>query len=253
MNLFQPPPITRFDLHFTLFGIPVRVHPLFWLMVVVFGLYSADLLSLLVWVVVVFISILVHELGHAFAMSLYGMRSRIVLHMMGGLAVPESTRWGGRSANVSLERYQGILISFAGPLAGFILVGLVLLGVVALGGTITTTPLFGVIPLPMAFIPLGGKVAYVIVRTFIWVNVFWGLINLIPVFPLDGGNITRNILLIADPGDGLRKSLWVSVVAGGLAAIVGLLLFASLYIALLFGFLAFQSYQALRGRVGSRF
>jgi stage IV sporulation protein FB len=244
MSLFQPPPITRYDLRFTLFGIPVRVHPLFWLMVVVFGLSSANLTALLIWIVVVFLSILAHELGHAFAMGLYGQDSSIVLHMAGGLTVP------GRWSNVSLGRYEEIFISFAGPLAGFILAGLVMLGVVALGGSISVAPVFGIIPLPVARMPLWGSVAVLIVRTFLWVNVFWGLINLVPVIPLDGGNITRNVLLIVDPVNGVRTSLWVSVVAGGLAAILGLLFLGSLYIALLFGYLAFRSYQTLRGRVG---
>ena len=242
MSLFQPPPITRFDLHFTLFGFPVRVHPLFWLVVVVFGLSSASITALLIWVVVVFISILVHELGHAFAMRMYGLDSRIVLHMAGGLTVP------GGWAGAALGRGEEILVSFAGPLAGFLLAGLVMGGVVGLGGSITLTR--AIIPFPMAVIPFRSRVPIMIVRTLLWVNVFWGLINLVPVIPLDGGNITRNVLLIADPLNGARKALWVSVVAGALVALLGLLLLRSIYIALLFGFLAYQSYQTLRGRVG---
>jgi len=80
------------------------------------------------------------------------------------------------------------------------------------------------------------------------VNIFWGLINLVPVFPLDGGNVARYALLQFDPRDGVRKSLWISVVAGGLVAVLGLVYFRSIYMAFLFGFLAFQSYQSLRNR-----
>jgi len=148
MSLFQPPPITRFDLHFTLFGFPVRVHPLFWLVVIVFGLSSASITALLIWVVVVFISILVHELGHAFAMRMYGLDSRIVLHMAGGLTVP------GGWAGAALGRGEEIIVSFAGPLAGFLLAGLVMGGVVGLGGSIRIAPAFGIIPLPVAVMPL---------------------------------------------------------------------------------------------------
>ena len=82
----------------------------------------------------------------------------------------------------------------------------------------------------------------------LWVNIFWGLINLVPVFPLDGGNVSRQLLLQADPMNGVRRSLWISVIAGALVAIAGLLLLRSIYMALLFGFLAFQSYQALQSR-----
>jgi len=88
----------------------------------------------------------------------------------------------------------------------------------------------------------------IFVSMLLWVNVFWGLINLLPVFPLDGGQVARNVLIQYDPWDGVRKSLWVSVVTGGILAVVGLIGFHSVYIAILFGFLAFQSYQSLQGR-----
>jgi membrane-associated protease RseP (regulator of RpoE activity) len=82
----------------------------------------------------------------------------------------------------------------------------------------------------------------------LWVNVFWGLVNLVPVYPLDGGSVTRNVLIQADPIDGVRKSLWISVIAGGLVALAALIFLRSIFMALLFGLLAFQSYQALQRR-----
>ncbi len=252
MTIFQSPPSTRYDLNFTLAGIRVRVHPLFWLMVLLFGA-SSDLLHLVVWVVVVFISIVVHELGHALAMAIYGQNSHIVLYLWGGLTVPEYVRWGSSRANVTPGPNQQIFISFAGPLAGFLLAGLVMLGVVAMGGSVTFTPLFGLIPLPSAQIPFGGRFVYSLVSAFIWINIFWGLINLMPVYPLDGGNISRHIFLKVDPMNGVRKSLWVSVIAGGIVATMGLLLFHSIFMVLLFGYLAYQSYQTLQGRAGFRF
>lgn len=253
MNFFQSPPVTRYDLNFTLAGIPVRVHPLFWLMTILFGASTANLIHLLIWVVVVFISILVHELGHAFALRIYGRESHIVLYLGGGLTVRGSTRWESRRATASLGRTQEIMISLAGPLAGFLLAALVMLCVAALGGTVTINALFGLIPLPAAYLPQAGFVANLLIMTFIWVNVFWGLINLMPVYPLDGGNIARQIFLKFDPWNGVRKSLWLSVGAGAVMACLGLFLFSSIYIALLFGYLAFQSYQTVQGRVGSRF
>lgn len=253
MNLFQPPPATRYDVRFILAGIPVRIHPFFWLVAILFGIASNDLISLLIWVVVVTISILVHELGHAFAMRRYGLESHIVLHIAGGLTVPESVRWGSVWASVSPNRKQEILISLAGPLAGFLLAAFVLLVVVALRGTITITAMFGLLPMPAAALPLAGRVANLIVMTFIGVNVFWGLINLMPVYPLDGGSIARNIWIGIDPWDGVRKSLWLSIIAGVVLAGVGLLLLGSIYMAFLFGYLAFQSYQALQGRFGSEY
>jgi stage IV sporulation protein FB len=246
MLLFQPPQPTRFDLNFNLFGIPVRVHPLFWVVGALLG-SSGGLVQLLIWVFALFVSILVHEMGHALAFRFYGQPSYIVLHFSGGLTVPESISWGGRSANVGLSPNQHIVISLAGPFAGFLLAGLVIAGVVFSGGTVMTTYLFGIIPLPIAAIlPIGGSILHALVIALLWINVFWGLINLVPVYPLDGGHVARYLLLQADPLDGVRKSLWVSVIAGGLVAAVGLLLLGSVYMGILFGFLAFQSYQSLQ-------
>jgi len=87
----------------------------------------------------------------------------------------------------------------------------------------------------------------------LWVNIFWGFINLMPIFPLDGGNVARNILIQYDPWGGVRKSLWLSVIAGGIVALAGLLFFRSIFMAIMFGLLAFQSYQSLRGRFGGGF
>jgi Zn-dependent protease len=249
MLLFQVPPPTRYDLRFNLAGFPVRVHPLFWLIAVLLGYSSGDIVQILVWVAVVFISILIHELGHALAFRRYGLSSQIVLHFAGGLTIPESTYWGSRWANVALGPNQNIFISLAGPVAGFLLAGLVMAAVVLAGGSILTYRLLGFIPLPtMAALPVGGQVLNMFVTALLWVNIFWGVINLMPVHPLDGGSVTRNILVQADPVDGVRKSLWISVIAGALIAFVAFFFLGTVFMALLFGLLAFQSYQSLQAR-----
>jgi stage IV sporulation protein FB len=249
MLLFQPPPPTRYDLRFNLLGFPVRVHPLFWLIAVLLGSGSGDPLQILIWVIVVFISILIHELGHALAFRRYGLSSQIILHFSGGLTIPESALWGNRWANVALGPNEQIFISFAGPGTGFLFAALIIGFVLAVGGSIITTRLLGFIPFPgFALLPFGGQILGAFVTSLLWVNLFWGLINLMPVYPLDGGNIARSILLQVDPADGVRKSLWVSVVAGGLIAFLAFFFLHSIYMAILFGFLAFQSYQSLQAR-----
>lgn len=249
MFLFQPPPPTRFDLQFNLAGIPIRVHPLFWLIAILFGSSSNSLIHLLIWIFAIFISILIHELGHAFAMRFYGQRSQIVLHGAGGLTIPEQISWGGGYASIALTPSQEILISLAGPGAGFIFAVIILIATVVMGGVITLTALFGIIPFPIAQIPNGGEVVNTLLITFLWVNIFWGLVNLMPVYPLDGGNVARYLLLTADPLDGVRKSLWLSVITGGLVALAAFLVMHSTYMAFLFGLLAFQSYQMLQRRI----
>lgn len=246
MLLFQPPPSTRYDLRFNLIGIPVRVHPLFWVLALLLG-SSGGIIQMLIWVLALFVSILIHELGHALAFQRYGQPSYIVLHFSGGLTVPESVSWGGGSANVALSPNQHILISLAGPFAGFLLAGLLMAGVIFSGGSIVTNYLFGVLPLPvMAVLPIGGSILQSLVMALLWINIFWGFINLVPVYPLDGGHVARYLLLQADPLDGVRKSLWLSIIAGGLVAAAGYFFLGSVYMAILFGFLAFQSYQSLQ-------
>jgi Zn-dependent protease len=249
MLLFQTPPPTRYDLRFTLAGFPVRVHPLFWLIALLLGSSSGDPLQILIWVLVVFVSILIHELGHALAFRRYGLSSQIILHFAGGLTVPESALWGNRWANVALGPNEQIFISVAGPGAGFLLAGLIIVAVLVSGGSIITARLLGFIPLPaFASLPFGGPILGDLITSLLWVNIFWGFINLMPVYPLDGGNVARYILLQVDPIAGVRKSLWVSVITGGLIALIAFFLLHSVYMAILFGFLAFQSYQSLQGR-----
>lgn len=250
MFLFQQPPPTQYDLRFTVAGIPVRVHPLFWLITLLFGA-TGNLLLLPIWILVIFVSILIHELGHAFAFRRYGQRSHIVLHFSGGLTIPESISWGGGWASVALSPWQEIFISVAGPGAGFLFAGLVMLIVSITGGSILTTWLFGFIPLPVnAVMSFGGQYLSALVTLLLWVNIFWGLINLMPVQPLDGGNVARNLFMHYDPVDGVRKALWLSVITGALLALLGLFAFRSIYMALLFGLLAYQSYQSVSNRYG---
>ena len=251
MLLFQVPPPTRYDLNFSVAGIPVRVHPLFWVISFLFGFSSANLLYTFIWVLAIFLSVLVHELGHAFAFRRYGLRSSIVLHFAGGLTVPESVSWGSTWANVALSPREEIVISLAGPFSGFLLATLLVGGVVVSGGSVAVDWLLGFIPLPaVTSLPFGGAFVTLLFAILVSVNVFWGLINLAPVYPLDGGNVARYALLQHDPYDGVRKSLWLSVVAGGVMAFIGLVFLRSMYMALLFGFLAFQSYQSLQSRFG---
>ena len=246
MFLFQPPPPTRFDLCFSVAGIPIRVHPLFWLIAILFGASSGSPAKLLGWVIAVFVSITVHELGHAFALRRYGQDSQIILHMAGGLTVPESIPWGGRYASVSISANQQIIISLAGPFAGFLFAALLLIISIPLGAVIIPNFIFGFIPFPYVLFPSGWDILTSFFMSLLWVNIFWGLINLVPVYPLDGGSVTRYILIQTDPLNGVRTSLWVSVISGAAMAIVGLLILQSTYMAILFGLLAFQSFQALQ-------
>ena len=155
---------------FTLFGIPVHVRPIFWVVAVLLGLPSdtgrSELTKLAAWVAVVFVSILVHELGHAVAIRAYGREARIELWGLGGL-----THWG---PGPPVTHGQNIAVSLSGPGAGLLL-----------GGVVYATQLM-VNPEP-------GSLAADAVGQALWVNVGWGVANLIPILPLDGGRVAESL------------------------------------------------------------
>src|SRR2546423_1468122 len=86
---------------------------------------------------------------------------------------------------------------------------------------------------------------------FMWFNFVWGAINLLPVFPLDGGQIAQAVMVAQDPLQGLPRSLWLSVFTGAIMAVVGATIFSSIYMVFLFGSLAYTSYLALQ-QIGGR-
>ena len=79
---------------------------------------------------------------------------------------------------------------------------------------------------------------------FCWVSLFWALLNLIPVYPLDGGQITRNVLIAGGANQPVQTSLMISICAAGAMGLYGIKI-GSPFFALMFGLLAYSSYQAL--------
>ena len=196
MLLSQPQP-TPADVNLSIGGVPVRVSAWFWVAAALLGwnvcqaVAGADqreLLRLLVaWIVVVFVSLLVHELGHAFAYRLFGQSAHVVLYHFGGLAIPDA--WGRRGARRPLER---LCVSAAGPLAQLALAAALVLGLKAAGFRVPFP--FESLREPLGLAtgsPLPSQLAAAVVWFLLQVNIFWPLINLLPVPPLDGGQIAR--------------------------------------------------------------
>jgi Zn-dependent protease len=247
--LAQEPPRSPYDLNFSLLGIPVRVHPFFWLVALVLGWGLQDPRRLLLWVAVCFVSILVHELGHALAIRYYGWAPYIILYSFGGLACYNqgigsygSARRRGHSTAAQ------IIISAAGPGAGFALAAVVAASLYATHRYVAF-PFVGEIGRGE---PIAEEQLYNLVSALLSVNIFWGLINLFPVYPLDGGQIARAILTSFDPRDGLRHSFMLSCAMGAGLALFGLSQ-REYFLALLFGYLAYSSYQSLQGYSGGGF
>ena len=247
--LLGEPPQTPYDLHFSLLGIPVRVHPFFWVIAILLGFSAGKLINLLVWVVAMFLGILVHELGHALVMRRYGFSPRIILYGMGGLASSGPAQAYG-SAGSSTQAQ--ILISAAGPGAGFLLAALVVAVLEAVGPGVQVVLLNGVVPFVAPVIKAGAVLDPL--TLFVWdllfISIFWGVMNLLPVYPLDGGQIAQRILVAANPVDGVRQSLQLSFVTAIAVAVIGFALMRELFIVVMFGFLAFFSYRALQAYRG---
>jgi len=251
--MFADPSRNRAGLNFSLFGIPVLILPEFLILPVVMGMPFTRLPDLnagvviLLFVLIFFVSILVHELGHVLAFRYFGLASRIVLHAMGGLAIPDAQVWfAGRHR--SLTPPQQIIVSVAGPLAGFLLAAVLAGLVLALGGTLNAM-FDGLLP---ALVPDWDGTPFVdnlpvrlVFLVALWANIAWGILNLVPVLPLDGGQVARQICLMVDPRNGEARALWLSVFAGATMAVVGMMTHNT-FLAIFFGYLALTAYMSTR-------
>ena len=246
--LLGEPQQTPWDLHFSLFGIPVRVHPFFWVVALLLGFGgSPQLIYLLVWVVAVFLAILVHELGHAMVMRSYGFSPTITLYGMGGMA-----SYGSSFGSRGPDTWGQVLISAAGPGAGFGLAAVIAALVQLAGSGVQLVLIFNFLPYVVVTETIGSEVFTQFVQDVLYVCVFWGFVNLLPVYPLDGGHIARELLLRANPNTGIRQSLVLSVVSAVAVAAVALVVpeKPQFFLAIMFGFLAYFSYAALQSYRG---
>lgn len=175
-------------LRFRLAGIPIRVEPAFFLVAILIGLTGREGILLFWWVVSVFISVLVHELGHAFAFRAFKQAPSIVLHGFGGLTSSAGT----------LSRWPGIAVSAAGPI-----VEIVMLGIPAL-----------LLRKPVA-LHFASFTWYQALGDLAWVSFGWGLVNLAPVLPMDGGNIATSLLASRRHGAQIVQRLSLVVSGGG--------------------------------------
>jgi Zn-dependent protease len=226
---------TNYDLKFRLFGTPVRVHPLFWLFSAILGwdvINQPDgFLYLVIWIICCFLSILLHEFGHVWMGALLGSRdSYIVLYSFGGLAVGSRDMAG---------RWQRIAVSLAGPGIQLALYGLIRLW-------LRTLSLETLLRIPERGIFMIGEM--------LTINLIWPLFNLLPVWPLDGGMVARDVAIGVSPRSGLQFSLGLSTLLAAFIAIHAVIgerspahaipyLPTGMWITILFGMLALQSWQ----------
>lgn len=152
---------------FKLFDIPIKIETSFFVISFLVGSSRiAQPVLLFQWVAVSFVSVLLHELGHAWAFRRFGSSPSIVLHAMGG------STYGDLGAY--RHSWKDIVVSLAGPGAGFLL-GLAVL-------------------LVSKVVPTSSPEVEQLIADLLWVNIGWGFVNLLPIEPLDGSHALRSAL-----------------------------------------------------------
>lgn len=182
-------------MNFRLGTIPVRLRPEFFILPLI-GLMTVGMEKGLIWVAIVFASVLGHELGHAMAMRFFGFPPRIELHGLGGWTLwPEGARPTDR---------QRLIVTLCGP-------GLELLAAVAVAIALSR----------VALPPLAVWAR----DTFVYVNFFWAFLNLLPILPWDGGHALDSTVSLLTKRPRPRGVGMVSMVFGAAAIAAALVLF----------------------------
>lgn len=199
--------------------IPIAIHPLFWAVAGIIGwAFSGDPTVTAIWVVTIFFSVLLHEFGHALTARFFGQNASIDLVAFGGV----TTRSGKR-----LKLWQDFIVVFNGPLAGFLLY--VVLATIHHNLSPNTNPLL----------------VYAIGNGAL-INLYWTILNLLPIMPLDGGQLMSIMLESIFGFRGIKISLFVSFLLGAAAGLYFFLKGGVLFGIILF-MVAFDSYRGWRG------
>ena len=204
---------------FSLFRIPVHIQPFFWItLALIGGALRADsperIFQVCLFILAGFISVLVHELGHALTARRFGAWTEIVLQAFGGYA---------SYTGVRMSRTQTFLITAAGPALQ-----------IALGLSVWAGQSF----LPESTNP---NMIYFLDMLFV-ISIVWAILNLLPVLPLDGGHMLDAIL----GPQRIRVTLWVTIVVSLTIAILLLRFTGSYLFALFLGFFAWQAWKSLQ-------
>ena len=201
--------------------IPISISPFFWVTAGIIGWINSmgmknTFAAIVIWMFVIFVSILVHEFGHALTSKAFGQQPRIELVAFGGLTYPEGKR---------IKGWREFLVVLNGPLFGFCLF------------------LIASFFLSSGF--FSGIYTLYMLKIFQWVNLFWTLVNLLPVMPLDGGQLLRVILESACGAKGLKYAIFSSAIISTLFSLF--FFFIGLFIVgAIFFIFAFQNFGAWR-------
>jgi len=186
-----------------LFGIPIKVHFTFLLLLFFIGLFgskqtgSFGAIFGMVSIVLIFFCVILHEVGHSLMAVHYGIEVKdIILLPIGGVS---------RMEEIPEDPKKEINISLVGPMVSFSLALIFFLILRAMGRS----------PSLASLSLFGGNL---LVNLF-WINLILGMFNLIPAFPMDGGRVLRGVLTIS------MDSLKATKIAVGVGQAFAILLF----------------------------
>lgn len=164
---------------FRLFGIQLQLHLTFFILIlfVVYQGGSKDGISGGIWglliIILVFVCVVLHELGHCLAAKRYGVHiHRILLLPIGGMA---------QFGSIPRQPQRELIIALAGPLVNFTIVGMLYF----LSGSPER------LLIDENYYNLSDTLSLLLVF-----NLIMGCFNLLPVFPMDGGRILRALLAL---------------------------------------------------------
>ena len=197
--------------------IPITIHGSFWLLAALIGfLNSYSILGTLIWMLIILVSVVFHEFGHALTALVFKQNPRIELFALGGVTYHDAKK---------LAFWKQFFIVLDGPLFGFLLFGI-------------ATALLQIPSLAAS--PFGPILA--LTRL---VNLFWTFVNLLPVMPLDGGQLVRIVLERLFGLKGFKYAVIVGmIVSVGIA--LASFLYQQFFLGAFFFLLAFQSFDTLR-------
>jgi Zn-dependent protease/CBS domain-containing protein len=160
---------------FRVAGIQLRIHITYLLLIgwVAFGYYavgcSAVAASRVIFILLLFVCVVLHEFGHAFAAKAFGINTPdITLLPIGGVA---------RLERMPEEPVQELIIAVAGPMVNVVIA----LGLFVAGGS-------------QAFVDSSTVEGGGFIAQLMTINIMLVLFNLLPAFPMDGGRVLRALL-----------------------------------------------------------
>lgn len=198
--------------------IPISIHPFFWLLAGLIGWMNSggSVLLIFIWVAVILVSVLFHELGHALTSVIFKQKAKIQLIAFGGATSYEGPK---------LKFWQQFLIVLNGPVFGF--------------------TLFLLASFILSHYTIASPALHLALRITKLANLFWTIVNLLPIIPLDGGQLLRIALEAAFGLKGFKAALLIGACISGALAFYFFIMHIFIAGALFFLF-AFQSFDLWR-------